>query len=608
MVPRPGVPAPPKQPVAVLAGPVRHVDGPALAKWSKLGRLTKRHVVLRACRLDIFAHAGARAPVLFSAPTAGGSLTAHASKRETILRVGGGRVTLQWPDDRQFRACRAAFEFSNRKVEDFFKIVPHRPLGTARAAEVVFAFDVAAGTHAAVKVVSKTRAKSAERVFAEREVALRMTLRHPSVVQTLDIFESPFDLFVVMEFMGGGSLAHKLAADRHPLAESEANAVMRQVLEALGYLHAQGVAHRNVKPENILLDCADGVGWPESAKLADLSLAAPIGARDPARALVGTPEFLAPEVAAVQRGPAPRLCAEADLWAAGVTLYFLLSRTLPFDGADASAVLRKVRSAKFDFSPVAFQGVSPAAKSIIRALLQPSRRKRPTAAAALLHPWFAGPARCVRPAGGEPLFRAAADAVRALLRLSKRCKVSIVGARGGRSVTTISGGVDVAPRAKLPIVTATYGLPARMPPSRISNSSTVGRSSTGSAREEQPPSVPFFYDEDEYSSPAKRANSNGMLSRVSKIKRAISFRGYEPVVQPLTPPAQARRGGGGSGDAEDRKAASRSTFSSHPALRLRKPVRPIGSRGVSQWEQMEGKSDRKWRLRDTWEARAQQNR
>lgn len=249
----------------------------------------------RACRLEIFSHAGARAPRLLSAPTPGGSLTAHTGRRETVHRVGGARVTLQWPEDRQLH------EFANRRVEHFFKIAPHRPLATARAAEVLFPFDVAAGTHAAVKVVSKTRARSAERVFAERKVALRMTLRHPSIVQTLDIFESPFDLFVVMEFMPGRSIAHKLAAERHPLAE----AVMRDVLEALVYLHAQGVAHRNVKPKNILLDCADVPAWSDSANLADLSLAAPIGTRDPARALVGTPEFLAPEVAAVDRGPAP---------------------------------------------------------------------------------------------------------------------------------------------------------------------------------------------------------------------------------------------------------------------------------------------------------------
>lgn len=227
------------------------------------------------------------------------------------------------------------------------------------------------------------------------------------------------------------------------------------------------------------------------------------------------------------------------MWAAGVTLYFLLSRALPLDGEEASSVLRKVRAAKFNFSPPAFRGVSPAAKSLIRALLQPSRRKRPTAASVLLH---RGLSALCEGCNRQSACLSSAPR-RAPCASSSVCRsVAVPGARGGWSVTTISDSVDVAPRAKTPASPVvkqqpqyqqTYGLPARMPPSRISNSSTAGQSSTGSRGEEQPPNMPFFLNDDEYSSPAKRANSGGMLSRVSKIKRAISFRGYEAMAQAM---------------------------------------------------------------------------
>ena len=247
------------------------------------------------------------------------------------------------------------------------------------------------GDHAAVKVMNKDKARSTDREFAEKEVLMRMTIQHPCIVQTLDIFESSFDLFVVMELMGGGSLDRRMMKQGKPLSESEARMIMLRLFGALFHLHSKGIAHRNVKPQNIFLDYSDELHWPETAKLSDFSLACYLDDPDSGRQIVGTPEYLAPEASIMTKNPDGErevvFGTEVDMWAAGVALYNMLSSELPFEGDYPPDVFKKARAGKLHFTK-RFRHVSPNARSLIRALLNVDRRKRPTSSTVLLHPWF----------------------------------------------------------------------------------------------------------------------------------------------------------------------------------------------------------------------------
>jgi Protein kinase domain len=242
-----------------------------------------------------------------------------------------------------------------------------------------------------------------------------------------------------MEYMDGGSLAHRVASKSVPrITENEARLIMARLFSALSYLHLRGIVHRNVKPENILLEAPGEPRWPDTVRLSDFrmacylhaDLAPSIDAAEFAYQLVGTPDYMAPEAAVMIMQPdgsrRPTLGTETDMWAAGVTLYNILSQgALPFPGATAPEVLRNARHAPipFDTCP-AFRDVSLSAMSLIRALLNPDRRKRPSAESVLYHPWFDSYNLCAGrsvmrdpPLVGYQKFRVLASCVRFLVRV-----------------------------------------------------------------------------------------------------------------------------------------------------------------------------------------------
>ncbi len=172
-----------------------------------------------------------------------------------------------------------------------------------------------------------------ERFLAEAKAAA--TLNHPGIVQVHDVGSEEGAYFFSMEYVDGMTLAERL--QKGPaLAIPEATDVVRKIAEALSYAHGQGIVHRDVKPENILL-AADG-----QVKLADLGVAKQsrtIESAEPGpdgkRILIGTPAYIAPEeILGKGSGPA------TDIYALGATFYQILAGRLPFISASAMEVLR----------------------------------------------------------------------------------------------------------------------------------------------------------------------------------------------------------------------------------------------------------------------------
>lgn len=457
-----------KTAVAVLSGPTRSYQGWVLIRMGKLSRSTRRYIVLRSSTLRICSTENPRSEQ-FSLCLASATIYPTNAKNECQIRCEGYRIWIVCQDERQLRLCRAACEFAMRRVEDHFKLVTHRQLGKGRSSEVVFAFDTVSGDHAAVKVMNKDKARNTDLEFAEKEVRIRMTIQHPCIVQTLDIFESAYDLFVVMELMAGGPLDRRLNKHNVPLSEQDARTIMRRLFSALLHLHSRGIAHRNVKPQNIFLDVSDTIDWAATAKLTDFGLACYLEDPRSSRRIVGTPEYLAPEASIMtrtvdgERGVV--FGTEVDMWAAGVTLYNLLSLELPFEGEYPPDVFKKARTGKLCFSSKSFSHASPEAISLIRSLLNVDRRKRPTAQTVLLHRWFcdqktekkrdattetralALTSKIMEISEGQARFRAATLAIRVLYRLMLRTP-------GINPKTTIRvekkfqfnvSGVDIAP-------------------------------------------------------------------------------------------------------------------------------------------------------------------
>ena len=169
-----------------------------------------------------------------------------------------------------------------------------------------------------------------ERFLREARMAARLS--HPHVVQIYTVDEVDRYVFFAMAYVDGETLGARVRA-RGPLPPSEGARVLRELAWALGHAHEQGVIHRDVKPDNILLEAATG-----RALVADFGIAGlkhDTTSQHP-DAVAGTPEFMSPEQASGGAGD-----ARSDLYSLGVVGFYALSGQVPFSGTTSAEILAK---------------------------------------------------------------------------------------------------------------------------------------------------------------------------------------------------------------------------------------------------------------------------
>ena len=192
----------------------------------------------------------------------------------------------------------------------------------------------------AIKLLREDLASDQELVgrFVQERTAL-LGLEHPNVVSVRDLVVDGNDLALVMDLVRGTDLRTRLDRDRR-LAPEAAVAIVADVADGLAAAHAAGVVHRDVKPENVLLDMQGplGPGGAHPALLTDFGVAKLIDSprRTRATKIIGTPDYLAPEIV---EGLPPR--AAVDIYALATVLYELLAGFTPFGGGHPGAVLRR---------------------------------------------------------------------------------------------------------------------------------------------------------------------------------------------------------------------------------------------------------------------------
>lgn len=164
-----------------------------------------------------------------------------------------------------------------------------------------------------------------------REARIAAQLSHPGIVPIFTVHEVADFVFFAMAYVEGGTLGRRV---RHsgPLTSDAAGRLLEEVARALGYAHDRGVVHRDVMPDNILLDPTTGRALVSDFGIARVGTATSTG---PHR-VVGSAEFISPEQVLGERvGP------RSDLYSLGVVGYFVLSGGLPFTGRDDMAVLAR---------------------------------------------------------------------------------------------------------------------------------------------------------------------------------------------------------------------------------------------------------------------------
>jgi len=240
-------------------------------------------------------------------------------------------------------------------------------LGVGMCGAVQTAVDKRWGQKVAVKAFKYGKLTQRERIDLQREIVNQSALDHPSVARLQAVYRSSKSVRLVLEHLDGGDLC-KHVEQSGPLGEAATVRVIRQVLQAVDYMHRNGLVHRDIKLENIVYESSD----QDRVKLIDFGLCTSWEERmEPLRRFCGTVSYMAPEV---QKGS---YTSKVDLWCVGTAAYTLLTGELLCRRSDWAPIFGK-----------RFGDLSAEAKNFVTALLTVDPTSRMTASEALRHRWM----------------------------------------------------------------------------------------------------------------------------------------------------------------------------------------------------------------------------
>ena len=275
-----------------------------------------------------------------------------------------------------------------------------RLIGQGAFGKVNLGLNVLTGRVVAIKSFNKSNLNSNSENMKKikYETNLMKKLNHPNITKILELFEDKEYILIIMEYINGGNLFSFLKKHRK-VSEKTAKLLYRQIILGIKYMHEQGIVHRDIKLENILIDLNNNI------KICDFGIGRVLSS--PAQPLFdqcGTPMYIAPEIL---------LCSKekgykgfpVDIWSSGIVLYILLSGTLPFSFKNSSESISESNESKIDEEnnnstelqysiinkePKKIENISKEAEDLLKKILKKNPEKRITCEEILNHPWMKG--------------------------------------------------------------------------------------------------------------------------------------------------------------------------------------------------------------------------
>eukprot|EP00208_Stichococcus_sp_RCC1054_P006645 CAMPEP_0206137726 /NCGR_PEP_ID=MMETSP1473-20131121/2795_1 /ASSEMBLY_ACC=CAM_ASM_001109 /TAXON_ID=1461547 /ORGANISM="Stichococcus sp, Strain RCC1054" /LENGTH=349 /DNA_ID=CAMNT_0053530941 /DNA_START=308 /DNA_END=1357 /DNA_ORIENTATION=- len=274
-------------------------------------------------------------------------------------------------------------------LEGHPRYVHIRPLNSGASGFVQLALDTETDEQVAIKFIERG-GRTSQRIIARELLNHRECAMHPHIVQLKEVFMTEKHLAIAMEYAPGGDLSEYVDACKRAglggVPETDARWFFQQFIIAVDYCHRLGIANRDIKLDNVLLDGSQPL---PIIKMCDFGYSKDEVAGSLCKTACGTPEYMAPEVLTTEVYDGK----SADIWSCGVMLYVMLMGSFPFRRPDDEKVkgvrrmqlmFGRIISADFILPPKA----SVACRDLLKQMLCSEPARRISIAGIMNHPWF----------------------------------------------------------------------------------------------------------------------------------------------------------------------------------------------------------------------------
>lgn len=257
-----------------------------------------------------------------------------------------------------------------------------RTIGSGSTGKVKLGVNLRTQRKVAIKIISRkyihdsgkkskeTPASRKKRIL--REAAILNLAHHPNIVRLYDLYITEEYYCMVFEYVDGAQMLDFII-NQGKMKESQAQKFFSQLLSAVSYCHENGIVHRDLKIENVLIDSEGNV------KLVDFGLSNFFDPSDKLRTFCGSLYFAAPELlkGIYYTGP------EIDVWSLGIILYVLVCGKVPFDDKSLTALHEKIKSGKYDLP----EKLSSKCQNLLKSMIEVDPKRRARIDEILTHPW-----------------------------------------------------------------------------------------------------------------------------------------------------------------------------------------------------------------------------
>ena len=237
------------------------------------------------------------------------------------------------------------------------------------------------GQQVAIKILNKENIKTPEdKELVRVEIGILKLCHHPNIVRLLDHLENNDYIYIITEYIEGGTLGQYFKKKKFNFSERQATNIMSQIASGVKYLHQYGIVHRDLKPDNIMITQQNDFGV---IKIMDFGLSKIVSPNEKLVDGYGTLSYVAPEI--LLRTPYNK---EVDIWSMGVILYYMLCGKLPYRGKKEQEVAEKIVYEELEFDEDDWEIRSQSVQDLIKCCMNKDKEKRIKIDDFINHPWF----------------------------------------------------------------------------------------------------------------------------------------------------------------------------------------------------------------------------